>query len=93
MVYRIQVCVEDHTVVGRQDRELDLALFTAIVTGAHPQGDGVAHTRDSDQHGGQNRTCYYHSIWNPAVMAWITNVQPQDVESLYSTCAQESFGG
>ena len=93
MVYRIQVCVEDHTIVGRQDRELTLELFTRIITGQHPQGDGSAHTRDSNQHGGQNRTCYYHAVWNPAVMAWITNVQPQDVESLYSTCAQDSFNG
>ena len=93
MVYRIQICVENHSVVGRQDRELTQELFTAIVSGQHPQGDGEAHNRDSSEHGGQNRTCYYHSIWNPAVSAWVTNVQPEDVGALYSTCAQESFGG
>ncbi len=92
-MYRVNVCVEDGTVVGRQDRELDLELFTAIITGQRPQGDGDAHSRDSSQHGGQNRTCYYHSIWNPAVSAWISNVQPEDVATLYTQCAQESFGG
>ena len=93
MVYRIQVCIQDHTIVGRQDRELSLELFREIVTGAHPQGDGEAHSRDSSEHGGFNRTCYYHSVWNPAVSAWISNVQPEDVSDLYSTCAQDSFNG
>ena len=92
-MYRIQICVDNHVIVGRQDRELDLGLFTEIVTGQHPQGDGDAHTRDSSMHGGQNRTCYYHAVWNPVVSAWINNVQPEDVESLYSTCAQEGFSG
>ena len=92
-MYRIQICVDNHVIVGRQDRELDQELFTAIVTGQHPQGDGDAHTRDSSQHGGLNRTCHYHAVWNPAVSAWISNVQPEDVASLYSTCAQEGFSG
>ena len=94
MVYRIQICLEDHSPFGgRQDRELDLELFTAIVTGQHPQGDGDAHTRDSSQHGGQNRTCRYHAVWNPVTMTWVSNVDAQDVAALYVTCAQESFGG
>jgi hypothetical protein len=94
MVYRIQICVEDHSMTGaRQDRELDLELFTAIVTGQHPQGDGDAHNRDSSQHGGQNRTCYYHAVWNPETMTWISNVQPELVADLYNTCAREAFGG
>jgi hypothetical protein len=92
-MYRIRICVEDGTIVGRQDRELDLELFTKIITGTRPQGDGLAHNRDSSEHGGLNRTCYYYSIWNPAVMAWIEVAQPEDVTSLYSTCAQESFNG
>ena len=94
MVYRIQICLEDHSLFGaRQDRELDLELFTAIVTGQHPQGDGDAHTRDSSLHGGQNRTCYYHAIWNPDTESWITNVAPELVADLYNTCAREAFGG
>jgi hypothetical protein len=92
-MYRIQICVEDGTVVGRQDRELDLELFTEIITGQRPQGNGPAHNRDSSEHGGQNRTCYYHSIWNPTVNAWIANVLPEDAVTLYTQCAQESFGG
>jgi len=92
-MYRISICVDNHEVVGRQDRELDLELFTAIVTGQHPQGDGDAHTRDSSMHGGQNRTCRYHAVWNPVAWAWITNVQPEDVATLYSQCAQERFSG
>jgi hypothetical protein len=92
-MYRISVCVDNHVVVGRQDRELDRDLFAAIVTGQHPQGDGDAHTRDSSMHGGQNRTCYYHSVWNPAVQAWIGAAQPEDIDTLYSQCAQERFSG
>lgn len=92
-MYRISICVDNHEVVGRQDRELSLELFTAIVTGQHPQGDGPAHNRDSSEHGGQNRTCYYHSVWNPAVQAWIGAAQPEDVATLYSQCDQPSFSG
>lgn len=92
-MYRIQICVDDHEVVGRQDRELDLALFTAIVTGQHPQGNGDAHTRDSSMHGGQNRTCYYHAIWNPVSMSWTTNVGAEQVDQLMTDCFQESFSG
>lgn len=93
MVYRIQICLEDHTIVGRQDRELTQELFTAIVTGQHPQGDGEAHNRDSSEHGGQNRTCYYHGIWDPDELAWVTNATPEQAQALYSTCAREAFGG
>ena len=92
-MYRISICVDDHVIVGRQDRELDLELFTAIVTAQHPQGDGAAHNRDSSEHGGQNRTCRYHSVFNPVVSAWITNAQPEDVATLYTQCAQERFSG
>ena len=92
-MYRIRICVEDGTVIGRQDRDVDLELFTEIITGTRPQGDGSAHNRDSSEHGGSNRTCYYHSIWNPAVMAWIEVAQPEDAATLYTQCAQESFGG
>lgn len=93
MVYRIQICVDDHTVVGRQDRELTQELFTAIVTGQHPQGDGEAHNRDSSEHGGQNRTCYYHAVWNPDELAWVTGATTEQAQSLYSTCAREAFSG
>jgi hypothetical protein len=92
-MYRVSICVDDHNIVGRQDRELTLELFSSIVQGQHPQGDGDAHTRDSSMHGGQNRTCYYHSVWNPAVAAWITAAQPEDIATLYTQCAQESFSG
>lgn len=92
-MYRIQICVADEIIVGRQDRDLDRATFESIVTGAHPQGDGDAHSRDSDQHGGQNRTCYYHSIWNPVTAAWVTNVGAEQVDQLMTDCFQESFSG
>ena len=64
-MYRIQICVDNNVIVGRQDRDLDPAVFESIVTGQHPQGDGDAHTRDSSIHGGLNRTCYYHAVWIP----------------------------
>lgn len=92
-MYRISICVDNHQVVGRQDRELDQELFTAIATGQHPQGDGEAHSRDSSQHGGQNRTCYYHAVWAPHLSAWITGVSAEDAATLYTQCWQESFGG
>ncbi len=92
-MYRVSVCVDNHVIVGRQDRDLTLAEFEAIVTGQHPQGDGEAHNRDSSEHGGQNRTCYYHAVWNPEVSAWISAAQPEDVATLYTQCARESFGG
>ena len=92
-MYRINICVEDGTVVGRQDRELDRATFESIVTGARPQGDGDAHTRDSSMHGGQNRTCYYHSIWNPVTMSWVANQGAEQVDQLMTDCFQERFGG
>lgn len=93
MVYRIHICLEDHTIVGRQDRELDLDLFTAIVTGQHPQGDGQAHNRDSSEHGGLNRTCYYHAVYNPETNEWVGNATQDQVTGLYAQCAREMFGG
>ena len=92
-MYRVNVCIEDGTVVGRQDRDLDRSLFEAIITGARPQGDGEAHSRDSSMHGGQNRTCYYHSIWNPITSTWTTNVGSEQVDQLIAECNQESFSG
>lgn len=92
-MYRVNICVEDGTIVGRQDRELTRELFESIITGARPQGDGDAHTRDSSMHGGQNRTCYYHSIWNPATRSWVENASSEQVDQLMMDCFQESFGG
>lgn len=92
-MYRVNVCVEDGTIVGRQDRELDAMLFEAIATGTRPQGDGDAHSRDSDQHGGQNRTCYYHSIWNPVTASWVANASSDQISQLMTDCNQESFSG
>lgn len=92
-MYRIQICVEDGTVVGRQDRELDRDLFLSIVTGQRPQGDGPAHNRDSSEHGGQNRTCYYHSIWNPVAWSYVTDQSTEQVDQLMTDCFQESFSG
>lgn len=92
-MYRIQICVEDGTIVGRQDRELTRELFESIVTGQRPQGDGDAHTRDSSMHGGLNRTCYYHSIWNTVLNQYVTNQSPDVVDQLRIDCFQESFSG
>lgn len=92
-MYRIQICVEDGIIVGRQDRELARELFQSIVTGQRPQGNGDAHTRDSSIHGGQNRTCYYHSIWNPVARSYVTDQSVEQVDQLMIDCAQESFGG
>lgn len=92
-MYRIQICVADGTIVGRQDCDLDRVTFEAIVTGTRPQGDGEAHSRDSSQHGGQNRTCYYHSIWNPVSRTWTTDQSAEQVDQLMTDCFQESFGG
>ena len=92
-MYRVNVCVEDGTVVGRQDRELTRELFLAIVTGTRPQGDGDAHTRDSSIHGGLNRTCYYHSIYNPVANEWTTGVGADRVDQLMIDCFRERFGG
>jgi hypothetical protein len=92
-MYRIQICLDNHEIIGRQDRELDFDLFCLIITGQHPQGDGQAHSNDSNQHGGQNRTCYYHAIWNPITFSWITTVDLDQASALYQQCQQESFSG
>jgi hypothetical protein len=92
-MYRVSICVADHTVVGRQDRDLDPDLFASIVTGQHPQGDGDAHTRDSHIHGGQNRTCYYHGVWNPVTMSWITSADAAEIAALYAACDRPGFSG
>lgn len=92
-MYRIQICVEDGTIVGRQDRELTRELFSSIAQSQRPQGDGDAHARDSSQHGGQNRTCYYHSIYNPTNNIWTQGVTDSEVDQLMIDCFQESFGG
>jgi hypothetical protein len=92
-MYRISICVDNHEIVGRQDRELDRDLFERIITGQHPQGDGDAHSRDGQFHGGQNRTCYYHSIWNAVTQSWTESADASQVDQLMIDCAQDKFSG
>ena len=63
MYYRLQVGTVDGIECGYQWREIDIALFTSIGTGAKPEGDAEAQ-QAADEHvcdEGRLRTDLQHS--------------------------------
>tara|TARA_R110000796_G_scaffold172364_1_gene289358 strand:- start:2337 stop:2618 length:282 start_codon:yes stop_codon:yes gene_type:complete len=76
MYYRLQVGTVDGIECGYQWREIDIALFTSIGTGAKPEGDAEAQTRDSTEENtaGQNRTMYYLAVWNQDINDWTNSI-------------------
>jgi hypothetical protein len=77
MWYRLLIKANDGTDFGYQWKEIDLELFTSIGTGANPEADAQAQTRDSTDaqcHAPEYRTLYYTAVWNQDTNDWTNSI-------------------
>lgn len=93
MYYRLQITTDSGEEKGYQWRELDIDLFTQIITGQRPIGDADAQSRDSTQvdTAGENRPMYYSAIWSDSA-GWINSATAMQASEYYNTLGQETPG-
>lgn len=94
MFYRLRVGTIDGIERGYQWREIDQTLFSDIVTGQRPLADSEAQNRDSTQvrADAENRVMHYLGVWDPVANAWTSDIQTQDVATLYTQYGYERIG-
>jgi len=65
---------------GYQWRDIDFALFAAVLAGERPLGDAEAQSRDSTDWdtAAQNRAMHYLAVWNTDTQAWSTGSESAD---------------
>jgi hypothetical protein len=93
MFYRIQIGTTDGLERGHQWRELEVDLFTQIITGQRPAGDADAQTRDSTtvRADAENRPMYYLAIWSND-SGWIDSANILQASDYYNTLGQPTPG-
>jgi hypothetical protein len=92
MLYRIKIGTSDGLERGYQWRELEIDLFTQIITGQRPLGDADAQTRDSTEvrADAENRPMHYLAIWGTD--GWIDSANILQASDHYNTLGQETPG-
>jgi hypothetical protein len=92
MYYRIKIGPVTGQERGYQWRELDIDLFTQIITGQQPLGDADAQSRDSTavRADAENRPMHYLAIWgNPG---WIDSATALQASDYYTSVGRETPG-